>query len=295
MQHVHQRGILHRDLKPSNVLLMADDVPKVTDFGLAKFTPTYDPEMMTVSMPPWNHWDLSTALRRDSTGTEEIANDDRPTNLKEEVIMSEWKKSFGTPSIGKEVRLDAIRQFIQEAIRQASSESPGETEAHEKLTKLQAIMGTPQYMSPEQALGHISEVGLSTDIYSLGAIMYEMLTGRPPFTGSMPEILIDVISRPPVPPRQMRDSIEPGLEAICMRCLEKKAEDRYESMGCLADDLQRYMSGERVRALPDVPTGGKTGERAGGGDDPGTTRTWVPGGTTEPAPSRRRNWWRFWA
>ena len=117
------------------------------------------------------------------------------------------------------------------------------------LTKSGAIMGTPQYMAPEQAWGRIEEVGPSADIYSLGAIMYEMLTGRPPFTGDSFQVITEVRSRPPVPPRQRRDSIDPGLEAICMKCLEKTVERRYQSMGHLADDLQRFMDGGQVDAL----------------------------------------------
>ena len=82
--------------------------------------------------------------------------------------------------------------------------------------------------------------------------MYEMLTGRPPFTGQPFQVITKVRSRPPVPPRQRRDSIDPGLEAICMKCLEKTVERRYQSMGNLAEDLQRFMSGAEVSALREV-------------------------------------------
>jgi serine/threonine-protein kinase len=71
-------------------------------------------------------------------------------------------------------------------------------------------MGTPQYMAPEQAWGHTSEAGPPADIYSLGAIMYHMLTGRPPFTGNSFDVLIEVRGNPPVSPRQRRDSIDPA-------------------------------------------------------------------------------------
>ena len=169
-------------------------------------------------------------------------------------------RRLGTPSAEDERRLDDIRQFVQEAHRQASLDLPEDSQVLGKLTQSGAIMGTPQYMAPEQAWGRIEDVGPSADIYSLGAIMYEMLTGRPPFTGDSVDVIMKVRSRPPVSPRQRRDSIDPALEAICMKCLEKTVERRYQSMGNLAEDLQRFIDGAEVsahkrfhRAAQDVP------------------------------------------
>jgi serine/threonine protein kinase len=292
MQHVHERGILHRDLKPSNVLLMTDDIPKITDFGLAKFTPSYVAENMTVPMPPFNYWDLTSAVKRDSTDINEIGSDDLTKSFEEDALSTEWKTRVGTPSIRNEDRLDAIRQFINEAIRQASCEFSELSEAHERLTASGAIMGTPQYMAPEQALGHVEKVGPSADIYSLGAIMYEMLTGRPPFTGNLLNIVREVLSRPPVPPRQRRDSVAPGLEAICMKCLEKTVERRYQSMGHLAEDLQSFIAGAEVRAYRDISPSSE-GVSFGSNSDVGASRTTsVAIGTTEPG--RTKSWWQFW-
>ena len=120
------------------------------------------------------------------------------TTFEDYVVRTEWKKRIGTPSAEDERRLDDIRQFIQEALRQASLDLPGDSQILGKLTQSGAIMGTPQYMAPEQAWGRIEEVGPSADIYSLGAIMYEMLTGRPPFTGDPFQVITKVRSRPPV-------------------------------------------------------------------------------------------------
>jgi tRNA A-37 threonylcarbamoyl transferase component Bud32 len=108
-----------------------------------------------------------------------------------------------------------------------------------------AIMGTPAYMSPEQAEGKNKKLGPTTDIYSLGAILYELLTGRPPFQGDAPlDTIIKVISEEVVPPRQLRPNLPPDIETICMRCLQKKPEDRYPSAAALAEDLRRFQNDE---------------------------------------------------
>lgn len=152
-------------------------------------------------------------------------------------------------------------------------------------------MGTPQYMAPEQAWGHTSEVGPSADIYSIGAIMYEMLTGRPPFTGDRCQVITKARTSPPVPPRRQRESIDPALEAICLRCLEKVADRRYESMGALAEDLLRFLDGVEVSALRGFSSDHRWVGPTSFGEE---TRTWVQGRTTEDGPEKARRWWQFW-
>ncbi len=118
-------------------------------------------------------------------------------------------------------------------------------------TKTGTVLGTPSYMSPEQAQGATKEVGPASDQYALGALMYEILTGRPPFLAADPlETILEVIHKEPVPPKQLQSKLPDDLNTICLKALQKDPGKRYASVTDLAEDLRRFSAGEPIMARP---------------------------------------------
>lgn len=114
-----------------------------------------------------------------------------------------------------------------------------------------AIMGTPSYMAPEQAMGKTAEIGPAADIYGLGAILYDIITGIPPFRGeTVMDTITQVIHREPVHPIRLNTKLHADIGTICLKCLEKDPKKRYATAGALAEDLRRYLVGEPILARP---------------------------------------------
>jgi serine/threonine protein kinase/WD40 repeat protein len=186
MHYAHIHGVVHRDLKPANVLL--------------RFPETESPGEATEEATP------SQSTSRD--------------------LQSAIPKitDFG------------LAKFLQEG------------NGH---TLSGAIVGTPSYMAPEQAEGKVHEVGPPADVHALGAILYEMLTGGPPFKGiSVLETLEQVRTAEPVPPSRLLRHMPRDLETICLKALAQAPERRYATAGDLADDLRRFLNGEPILARP---------------------------------------------
>lgn len=118
------------------------------------------------------------------------------------------------------------------------------------MTQEGEVLGTPAYMSPEQARGESRRVDARSDLYSLGVVLYELLTGSRPFQGTRRMLILQVLEEEPRPPRQLNDKIPRDLETICLKAMARSPSRRYGTAADLADDLRRYLAGDPIRARP---------------------------------------------
>ncbi len=241
VHYAHQHGILHRDLKPANIIIDQDDQPHITDFGLAK----------RFVAPP-SGGPAPGSLETASTSGVEPAEAGTPSDS--DRAPSRVAAATATP--GPDVVADACAP--NEPPRAGTARGPAEQPEvspfsifPSPLTLTGQVLGSPSYLSPEQAEGKRGTVGVPTDVYSLGAVLYHLLTGRPPFQGeTLTALLRQVIETEPVAPRLLNPSIPRDLETITLKCLEKDPHRRYASAQDLADELGRFLAQEPILARP---------------------------------------------
>ncbi len=221
--YAHSRGVIHRDLKGQNVILGDFGEVIVLDWGIAKQI-----EPLTTGQPTPGRGTLDSFAPGGPEGEshDELAQEN--TALANESLATSNSES----DAGKPHRFE-------------SGAGPDAT-MHGQL------LGTPGFMAPEQASGLLDQIDQRTDVYGLGAVLYEILTGTPPFKGKQTmEILKRVREQPPKPPQEVNSSLDMALQAVCLKALSKRKEERYASATELAQDIERYLADEPVHACPD--------------------------------------------
>lgn len=286
LHHAHERGILHRDLKPSNILVMADGTLKIADFGLAKYTrPAEEIDAAaTICMTPLQTKMLQLARYYEAARQRGATSATSVQEYLVELVADEIQGQGGGP-VTDQARAETV-SFLAQVDQQLATTVTAQISGLENLTCPGAVMGTPAYMAPEQLAGDSVRISPETDIFALGAILHEMLTGRPPFSSAA--------ARSGQTPLAIEPKVSCELDAICRMCLRPEARERYRTANELVEDLQRFLGGYATKASERL-------DRRRRDDPPSPGDHVVETGSTEPATpaqvdlatTRTFEWWPF--
>lgn len=243
LAHAHGRRILHRDLKPANILISADGTPRVTDFGLVKFSvPVSSVSASCCTMPSVSELDQTLGqLIAENRRILPVDSDCNDLNTIIRTLASQCadRSELSTATFD----FEAVEAFLKRSVetRRFSRELLGTLD---DLTQTGAVMGSPQFMSPEQAKGLTEQLGPQTDVYGLGATLYYVLTGRAPVTGKNAwEIVRNVPVAEHVPVSTINNAVSEELSLVVMKAIETNPENRYPNMEMFGEDLDRVLNG----------------------------------------------------
>lgn len=270
----HEKGVLHRDLKPLNIMLGEFGETLVLDWGLAKLVDIIGERMVSSDRSDTNAPDddfmsataqteSRTAVVRGGSSADEAtvitptASDDARSGQTEAAGQLNSTRGAtaggptqGAPSGATQAKPSQTQQ--SSTVTSASQRQVTSDRSAGSQTMMGQIMGTPAYMPPEQAKGLINELDARTDIYSLGGILYKLLTNEQPIgRGKIKEVLDAVISGRIKPPREIDPTIKKPLEAICQKAMATKKADRYQTAIKLAEDVEAWLADEPVSVYPE--------------------------------------------
>ena len=247
--HAHGRRILHRDLKPANILIASDGSPRISDFGLVKFSAPLS--AVNQACCTFQVSELDQHLLQMTNENKYLLPVEDNGDLIETLAMKCADRCGVTT---ESFNLDAVENFLKRSVetRRFSSElSP----LLDDMTRHGSVMGSPQFMSPEQAEGRIENIGPHTDVYGLGATLYHVVTGKTPISGSNAwEIVRNASTQQPVPPNAINSSVSEDLSLVILKAMDKEPDRRYANMEMFAEDLGRILEGRgplaRLNARP---------------------------------------------